>query len=191
MEVNIIPASFHEQNIFNFKVEKIIQRLTGPLSDNNNLPKLQTNRLLLALALTKLQQTINHKQQTKNKKQLNYRTFEPLSNYSQTIELSNIETIIINLHIGITRNTINSELPLNNATLRYGTSGIAWVYRQLYHFTGDSHFKEEMEYWTNLSVITSNRNEVFLGAATENSYGILEGLGGTLLTSEMQKQQRP
>jgi hypothetical protein len=184
-------AELYEQNIFNFKVEKIIQRLTGPLSDNNNLPKLQTNRLLLALALTKLQQTINHKQQTKNKKQLNYRTFEPLSNYSQTIELSNIETIIINLHIGITRNTINSELPLNNATLRYGTSGIAWIYRQLYHFTGDSHFKEEMEYWTNLSVITANRNEVFLGAATENSYGILEGLGGTLVTSEMQKQQRP
>src|SRR5690606_32113482 len=51
-------AELYAQNIFNFKVEKIIGRLIEPLTDDQNLPKLNCNRLLLSLALTKLHQTI-------------------------------------------------------------------------------------------------------------------------------------
>ena len=185
-------TELHEQNIFNFKVEKIIQRLTKPLSNESNLPKLQSNRLLLALALTKLQQTTNYEPRTTNKEQQT--TPEQSSNalrkesYGQTIiEPSNLQTIINNLLTGINRNTINSELPPNNATLRYGTPGIAWIYQQLHRQTHDNHFKEEMEYWTNQTDKSGITNEVFTEADTKKSYGILEGLSGILLLTEIRR----
>ena len=186
-------SELYDQNIFNFKVEKIIKRLTEPLSNESNLPKLQSNRLLLALALTKLHQThkprtINNEPQTTvepsnlqtSVKSSNSRTLEQLSN-SQTIieQLSNLLT-------GIHRNTINSELPKNNATMRYGTSGIFWIYRQLHRLTGDIHFKKEMEYWHQLPFESEKPNEIFPGFKNENlkAWGILEGLAGILLNNE-------
>jgi lantibiotic modifying enzyme len=114
-------AELYQQNIFNFKVDKIIQRLLEPLSDKTNLPKLQSNRLLLALALTKLSRTIGTKE--------------------------NIETIKTNLLKEINREAINSELPPNNTTIKHGTSGIAWIFKQLLELTSDNIFKIEMEYW--------------------------------------------
>lgn len=172
-------AELYEQNIFNFKVEKIIQRLIEPLIDNTNLPKLQSNRLLLLFALTKLKQTTNDKQQTK---------VEQPSNLQTTVESSNLQTIITNLFKGITTNTIKTELPPNNLTIKHGTSGIAWIYQQLYHLTGDNHFKEEMKYWIKQTDKSRIKNEVFPGADTKKSYGILEGLSGNLLLTEIRKQ---
>jgi hypothetical protein len=80
-------SELYEQNIFNFKVEKIIQRLTEPLSNESNLPKMQSNRLLLALAQTKLkkttavnqQRTTNDKQKTTVKQLSNLRTLSERS----------------------------------------------------------------------------------------------------------------
>ncbi|MBW6535468.1 MAG: hypothetical protein K0B11_10695 [Mariniphaga sp.] len=193
-------SELYEQNIFNFKVEKIIQRLTKPLAEKNNLPILQSNRLLLALTLTKLHQThktrtINNEPQTTvepsnlqtSVKSSNSRTLEQLSN-SQTIveQLSNLLT-------GINRNTIKSELSPNNATLRYGTSGVAWIYQQLHHQTGDNHFNKEMEYWHQLPFESEKPNEIFPGIRIDNkqAYGILEGLTGILLNAETTKPKEP
>jgi Fe-S cluster biosynthesis and repair protein YggX len=203
-------AELYEQNIFNFKVEKIIQRLTEPLSKESNMPKLHSNRLLLALALTKLQKnnsgqpTANNERQTTvepsklqiSVKSSSSRTLEQSSNslrkesYGQTIieQLSNLLT-------KINRNTINSELPPHNTTLRYGTSGIAWIYQQLHRQTGDNHFKEEMEYWHQLPFKSEKSNEIFSGINNEslNAWGMLEGLAGMLLNNEtinLKKQKK-
>lgn len=188
-------AELYEQNIFNFKVEKIIKRLTEPLSNESNLPKLQSNRLLLALALTKLQKnnsgqpTTNNERQTKNNSQTIVKSSNSLrkESYGQTIfEPSNSEKRISNLFYGINRNTIKSELSPNNATLRYGTSGMSWIYQQLHRLTGDIHFKKEMEYWHQLPFESEKPNEIFPGFKNENlkAWGILEGLAGILLNNE-------
>jgi lantibiotic modifying enzyme len=187
-------SELYEQNIFNFKVEKIIQRLTEPLSNESNLPKIQSNRLLLALALTKLQKnnsgqpTTNNERQTKNNSQTIVKSSNSLrkESYGQTIfESSNIEKRISNLFYGINRNTIKSELSPNNATLRYGTSGVAWIYQQLHHQTGDNHFNKEMEYWHQLPFESEKPNEIFPGFKNENlkAWGLLEGLAGMLFNN--------
>jgi hypothetical protein len=182
-----------------------------------NLPKLQSNRLLLALALTKLHQATDGQRQTTNPSERFSRagnerqTTDGQSSNSQAIaeqssnsqifeqsnpqpmfeQLSNLQTVITNLFSGINRNTINSELPQNNVTIKCGTSGMAWVYQQLHHLTGDIHFKEEMEYWLNLSFITETKNEAFQEADIENinRLGILEGFAGNLFLNEIFKQQ--
>ena len=179
-------AELYEQNIFNFKVEKIIQRLTEPLSNESNLPKMQNNRLLLALALTKLQKNNSGQPTTNNKRQTT-------NNRQTTVAPSNLQTITTNLLTEINRNTINSELPPHNVTLRYGTSGVAWIYQQLHHQTGDNHFKEEMEYWHKLPFKSEKSNEIFPGINNEslNAWGLLEGLAGMLLTNETINLKKP
>jgi hypothetical protein len=225
-------SELYEQNIFNFKVEKIIKRLTESLSNESNLPKMQSNRLLLALALTKLQKnnsgqpTTNNEPQTTNsvstgiheRNEMNsaertpFRQGHPDGNpesvfiplgakrdYEQQttnnikpsnqVELSNfpnIEKRISTLLYGINRKTIKSELSPNNATLRYGTSGVAWIYQQLHHQTGDNHFNKEMEYWHKLPFKTEKPNVIFSGINNESlkAWGILEGLAGILLNNE-------
>lgn len=190
-------AELYEQNIFNFKVEKIIKRLTESLSNESNLPKMQSNRLLLALALTKLQKnnsgqpTTNNERQTKN----NSKAIVKSSNYRTIFESSNIEKRISTLLYGINRKTIKSELSPNNATLRYGTSGVAWIYQQLHHQTGDNHFNKEMEYWHQLPFKSEKSNEIFSGINNEslNAWGMLEGLAGMLLNNEtinLKKQKK-
>ena len=191
-------SELYKQNIFNFKVEKIIQRLTEPLSNESNLPKLQSNRLLLALALTKPQKNNSGQPTTNNEPQTtvepsNLQTSVKSSNSRTVFELSNLQTIITNLLTEINRNTIQSELSPNNATLRYGTSGIAWIYRQLHRLTGDSHLKNEMEYWHQLPFESEKLNEIFPGIRIDNkhAYGILEGLTGILLNAKTTKPKNP
>jgi hypothetical protein len=191
-------SELYEQNIFNFKVEKIIQRLTEPLSNESNMPILLSNRLLLALALTKLQTTVKSLnsrtvEQSSNsltivKQSSNSRTTVKPSNFRTIIEPSNSQTIVeqqSNLLAEINRNTINSELPPHNTTLRYGTSGMAWIYRQLHRLTGDNHFKKEMEYWHQFSIKSEKQIEIFPDFNNEslNAWGLLEGLAVKLLNN--------
>jgi len=155
-------AEVHKQTIFNYKLGKLLPRLIDPLSKDTNLPGLHSNRLLLALGLSKLQQTMNYQQKTTNE--------NPLY----------VDTIISNLLKEIDRNTINTELIPNDATVRYGTCGIAWIYRQLHNVPGDNHFEEEMEYWYKLPLESEKNNEIFRGIQIENNndFGVLEGLAG-------------
>jgi hypothetical protein len=165
-------AELYEQNIFNFKVEKIIQRLTEPLANETTLPKLQSNRLLLALALTKIKQTIE--------------TIGTTATIRTTETPETIETTIHNLLKEINRETIKTEFPPNNRTIKYGTSGIAWIYKQLFELTADKRFNKEMEYWTTQSshVEKDMNNYAGLGDSVNHNemlFGILEGKAGTLL----------
>jgi hypothetical protein len=119
----------------------------------------------LALALSKLQQTISSIQKTTNKNHLY------------------IDTIISNLLREIDRNTINTELIPNDATLRYGATGIAWIHRQLHRLRSGNHFKLETEYWIDRVFITQDDNKINkkINSGSVNSFGILEGLAGALL----------
>jgi hypothetical protein len=160
-------GELYQQNIFNFKVEKIIQRLIEPLSDKTNLPKLQSNHLLLALALTKLWQVLEH------------------SN-SQVIVLLNAVAINTNLLIDLSRETIKSELLPNDFTIKHGTSGIATIYRQLFELIADNRFKQEMEHWATLSLHAENDVNNYAGLEdstnqNETLFGVLEGKTGSLL----------
>jgi len=160
-------TELYEQNILNFKVEKIIQRLTKPLAEKNNLPTLQSNRLLLALALTKLWQTLEHSD-------------------NQTLELLNVKTITNNLLTNIKRETIKTELPPNNTTIKHGTSGIVWIYKHLFELTLEKRFKQEMEYWITQStyVESETKNNSNFGDPTNlngTGLGILKGNAGTRL----------
>lgn len=168
-------AELYEQSIFNFKVEKMIQRLIEPLIDNTNLPKLHSNRLLLALALTKLQQTRNDAQQTKVK---------PPSNPQKIIEPSNLETIIDDLLAGMNRNTIKSELSPNAATIRYGMPGITWIYEWLYELTREIKFRDEFNYWKNqnpLNEIEGNKSDKEIRDV--DNWGLLVGFSGNILVN--------
>ncbi len=160
-------GELYQQNIFNFKVEKLIQRMIEPLSNNQNLPKLQSNRLLLALALTKLRQTLEH-------------------SISQALELLNAETINTNLFIDLNRATIKSELLPNDFTIKHGTSGIATIYRKLFELTADNRFKQEMENWATQIFHAENDIKNYSSAEDstnhkETAFGILEGNAGISL----------
>ena len=158
-------TELYEQDIINFKVEKILRRLIGLLTDNSNLPGFQSNRLLLALAITKLSQTLG--------------TTEP------TETIGTIEAILNNLFAGINREAINTELTPNNASIKNGTSGIAWVYNRLFELTADNRYKQEMEYWINQSFSFKEVDKGFAGFNfnnDDNSFGLLEGLAGIGLT---------
>jgi len=161
-------AEIYEQNIFNSKTEKIIHRLIEPLVNDRNLPKLQSTRLLFALALIKLRLTLE----------------------SSDIEriIVKIETSSKNLFKGITRETINSELPQKRTTIKHGVMGIALIYKQLYKFTLDIQFKEEMEYWIAQSAFMEyevKNSSIFEDSTNhkEKVFGILEGNTGIILTN--------
>lgn len=148
-------AELYEQDILNFKVEKILKKLIGLLPDDNNLPVLQSNRLLLSLALTKLSRINN--------------------------TIGTTETISNHLLSDLNREAIKTELAPNNATIKIGTSGIAWVYNRLFRLTADNRFKQEMEYWLEQSLLVEEVDKGFAGFNFNNddhSYGLLEGLAG-------------
>lgn len=153
-------AELHELDIFNFKVEKLIDNLSEPLSDQVNWPQLNSNRLLLALSLTKLLPAIR-----------NIETTDAIESISKTI-LTNIS-----------KEKIDEELPTANTTLRFGTSGIAWIYRQLYMLTGKEEYQYETQYWQDRhceNSISNSRLKVFEFEDSTNAFGLLEGMAGTI-----------
>lgn len=124
--------------------------LNGSFIDNIGL--MHSNRLLLALALTRLGKITKEGQITHE--------------YSdnQTLKQSDIELIIDNLFEKTNRNTIASELPPGDSALRHGTSGIVWIYIQLHRLTGESHFKNKT------STIVKSQKSMIKTCASSISY---------------------
>lgn len=173
-------AELYAQNIFNFKVEKIIKRLIEPLSNENNISKLQSNRLFLALALTKLNQTIETNPQTTETIETKGTTLTDSTNIKQ-IQIPSAKLIA-----SICGETILCELPTNNKSLRYGSAGIAWIYRQLSKYSDEDTFRQESQHWiekTNNSAdldFNQNYNDIMNEL---KSLGLLEGFAGQKLAS--------
>ncbi len=137
-------TELHKQNIFNFKVEKMIKRLLEPIDDVKKLPDLHSNRLLLALAIDKIQQS--------------FITKKIASSYTEK------------LIGGIKRETILSEpsLALSPSSLRFGYHGIMWIYKNMDQYSQSENYQTEASFWEALE------NEKSINAPSVDRYGIPE-----------------
>jgi len=160
-------------NLYNVKVNELLQRLIFPLTKEENHPRLHSNRLLLALALTKLNQQITQQDRHPD-------TGKETGSFYSGIGM---EKIIRNLLTGISRETIGQELHPNCAFLRNGTMGIAWIYQQLSGLTLRTEFKAEADYWQRQSFETNENNGLDWSSKEEvpPALGILEGYAGLIL----------
>jgi len=65
--------------------------------------------------------------------------------------------------------------------MKYGSLGIAWIYKQLDYFAQGNNYKEELEFWSNQCLSIDNPSKVFAGFDIEKndlSLGLMEGLTG-------------
>ena len=146
MLINFL-TELHEQNIFNCKVELILERLLKPLVQEENWPQLHGNRLLLLLAIKKW--TNSKLISQVNKK---YATF--LADVGKEKP-------------EISREAIKNELLENNATMHYGSSGISWLYRQLHTICDNGNYLQKAIYW---------QSERFSFENETNAFGFLKGM---------------
>ena len=153
-------AGLHEASIFGAEAERIINMILTPLKSKTVFPRLQSNRLFLALVIEKLKLCIPAQ--------------FPDKVYDELIQ---------KLLSGLDRETISRELTPNSAFLQNGTGGIAWIYQQLFQLSGDEFYQTEALYWNSRSFEFEETNQGFAGfnVAKENedkAFGLLEGLAG-------------
>ena len=150
----------YQLNLFNFKVGRMLHQLIDHLFQSENIPKQHSKHLLLALVLEK----------TKKCK-------------IEQLEDGSIDKIIQNLLIGIDRETLSKELVTNSSFMQNGTSGIVWIYKQLFQLTGKENYQTEILYWNNRSFEFDETDQGYVGfnVAKENedkAFGLLVGLAG-------------
>lgn len=134
----------------------LINKLVNPVLNEGKLPKQQSHQLLLALTLQKLK----------------------LSS-TETFLGFDVETFLT----GIRRDIITNELADNSAYLQDGTSGIVFIYKQLFELTKNPFFKQESEYWMALGsefpLAKKAKSDFKINKGnSENAYGILNGIAG-------------
>jgi hypothetical protein len=197
-------------HLYNVKVIDILKRLILPLLKAENHPQFHSNRLLLALALTKLKYETNmllcNARGNDNNFQQQGSSIRPLKDKLFTYEIINIldgrqdewesslgtdsyavvESVISSLLCGINHATIAKELSPDCAFLKNGTMGISWIYQELFRFSENLLFKTEADYWINESFKREESDQGYAGfhIARENegqAFGILNGLSGILL----------
>ena len=168
-------VDLHDQNIFNFKLEKLMERVMAPLLDEENWPTRECNRLLLALSIKQFEQYIclsGNYGSDKNKVR-----FDVHKDINPKI-LGNICSKLLS---GIDRKDLRSGLIYDNATIRHGYFGIAWLYTKLHAFTKDVHHWKESRYWHQKGVDLWQKMDGRPGMDTKNHdgpLGLLEGLSG-------------
>jgi lantibiotic modifying enzyme len=171
-------SELFQLNLYNNRVCSILERLLDPLTDSQNWPTLQSNRLLLVLALQKLIKKYNvpildMTQKNKAKYAFFVRT------------KTNIEDIIRNLFVDINRERIAQELKNITPSFKNGITGIFWIYQQLYNITKLSIFKVESEYWhTEVDKIINEYLDFVYSPLNEKQidYGLINGFAGLLIS---------
>lgn len=163
-------AEVSQLNLYNTKVNSILQRFIAPLSQTVNLPKLQSNRLLLACSLVKLRRSVIRLDGQPNT--------ENISNSFLYIETENT---IQRLLSEMSREIIAQELPPNCAFLKNGTTGVAWIYHHLFCVTANPEFKTEADYWLGKSVYNSHLEVANINEEISMILGILKGYAGLTL----------
>jgi len=169
-------------NLYNVKVISIINRLLFPLLQIENQPRLHSNRLMLSLALMSLNPgKANPLLNDHPEKEERPEFFESIGG------TLSVEHIRQNLLSGIRREAIAGELTPDCAFLRNGTTGIAWIYQELFKLTADPGFKAEMDYWMerSLSLVDTHLNNP-MPVVKENEKeitGIMKGYSGVMLTT--------
>lgn len=174
--LTFLTEVFH-LHLYNVKVIDILKRLILPLLKAENHPQLHSNRLLLALALTKLEH--------ENISLLTDEHPDGQIILNEFVGNTKIEEIIQCLLSGISREVIAQELIPNYPFLKSGTSGIFWIYRQLVDLTADPRFQTEAHYWKKESLKIKETNGLNIMHRNEEHsliLGILEGYAGLMLT---------
>ncbi len=124
------------------------------------LPKLFSHRLLLSLVIEGLKHV-------------------RLGNFSE-LEHTNLNDKLLT---GINRDLISKELAEKSAFLQNGTSGIAFIYKELFDLTANPAFNVEYEYWKNSSYEIPESEQGYAGFFIDKEnkdkvYGILNGIAG-------------
>ena len=163
-----VLAELHETGIFGAETEQVINMILTPLKYKPFFPRLQSNRLFLALVIEKLK--------LRKPEQFPVSSFDKLTQEILT---------------GLDRGTIFNELTPDSAFLQNGTGGIAWIYRQLFLRTNNEHFREEFLYWNTRGFGFTETEQGYAGfyvdKENENkAFGLLEGLAGIGLIDVLQ-----
>ena len=153
-------AEVYQLNLFNFRVGQMLQELVAPLLQTENISGQHSKRLQLALALKKLQQC----------------------KFDQLLDAST-EELIQKLLSGLDRKNISIELTPGSSFLQNGTSGVAWLYKQLFQLTNNEKFKLEFEYWNKAYLEFDETNQGYAGFNVtkeneDNAFGLLNGIAG-------------
>jgi lantibiotic modifying enzyme len=141
----------------------LIKKLVLPLEEGGFIPKLQSQRLFLALVLEKIKQGIPGK-----------------------IHIHIPESLNGILKENNRRETIANELAPKSAFLKNGTMGISHIYNEFFQITKDTYFKNESEYWKKAGFDFPESDQGYAGFNIEKKHqnkacGILEGIAGILI----------
>jgi lantibiotic modifying enzyme len=166
-----ILTELYESGICQINSKRIIQNIIKPLKIKNNYPRLQSNCLLLTLAIEKLKHS---------KFEIFPHSF--LDNLPQLL-LDNME-----------RESTSNELVPNSAFLQKGTGGVAWIYKQLFLLTNNDFFQRESLYWNARSKEFAETDQGYAGfhvtKEDENmAFGLLNGLAGIGLSEIVKIEQ--
>lgn len=149
-----------EAGIFGAEAERIINMILTPLKSKTVSPRLQSNRLFLALVIEKL------------------KLCKP-----EQFPAGAFDELIQKLLSGLDRENISRELTPDSAFLQNGTGGIAWIYQQLFQLTNNDHFREESLYWDSHGFGFTETDQGYAGfyVAKEDedkAFGLLKGIAG-------------
>lgn len=165
-----ILSELYESGIYQKEAERIIQNILNIFKIKNNHPRLQSNCLLLSLAIEKLKHS----------------KFEIFPHSF----LDDLSQLLNNLK----RESILNELAPNSAFLQNGAGGIAYIYQHLFQSTNNDFFQEESFYWNTRSFGFAEAYQGYAGfhLAKEDeimAFGLLNGLAGIALGEILQFKQ--
>ena len=155
-----VLAGLLDDGIYREKVRLIISIILDSLQSKTVFPRLQSNRLLLALPIEKLKHC----------------KFEQLS-----FDLFN--ELTINLQAGLNREAILSELRAKPVSLQHGMFGISMIYWQLFLLTGNEQLQQESHYWNTLVFKSPETKQGYAGfyvvtGSEDKAFGLLNGVAG-------------
>jgi Lanthionine synthetase C-like protein. len=156
-----ILAEITRAGLYKKETEQIINRLLSPLKNNTFLPQLNSHRLLLALAVEKLNQ----------------------------LESGSFSGSFLNelpLQIEIKKEKIQEEVEPNSAFIQHGLSGIALVYKLLFSLTKNQPYKKEALFWKSCCFELPEYDQGYAGYHVKKEdgdkvFGLLNGLAGISL----------
>ncbi|MDX8337542.1 lanthionine synthetase LanC family protein [Draconibacterium sp. IB214405] len=153
-----------QKDIASIDVENIIERLIEPL-DENRSKLTNPKRLLISITLLKLKEALKNRERNQSRSGCKILNIEKLNKIVQEFLAEEASE------------NVKSPYPINNASFRYGTSGIAFIHRQIQLIKGDYHFKNDQHF------LEQGINN--FDFENPNAFGLMEGLAGIILIHQL------